>query len=476
VKYRPHRPLWKHQKRVLKRLWKIGSALLWADTGTGKTKTIVDYVYASHQAGRIERVLVVCPLAVVGVWVDEIKANCPRRVSEQHAVVSIFSRNDWDKLSRVTQVVEEINTGAFITPIWLVVTYDTLNQYAKFLAEEYRPDLVVFDESHYLRNYTAIRTKRALYLARHVPYVVCMSGTPAPKSYADLYYQIKMVDPQALPPTIGEFRDRYCVMGGYYGTEIIGHRNVDELVQRIKHVVIRVRKDELDLPPVIDQRIPVVMDKRCRNLYDQLKKELVVALANGERITVGNPATLVLRLHQVAGGFLKDQLVGDHKLRALQELVENEQGKLVIWARFLAEIDGISNVLKRMGVDHRVITGKVTGEERTKIIKSFQTSDSPRVLVCQIASLGVGVTLHAASTAIFYSTEWAADIHQQAKDRIHRAGQTRTCRYLHIIAQDTVDEAVYEALNRKLTRQEILSELVRRWEYDIKLARAKNLG
>jgi len=83
VKYKPHRPLWKHQKRVLKRLWKIGSALLWADTGTGKTKTIVDYVYASHQAGRIKRVLVVCPLAVVGVGVDESKANCPRRGGER---------------------------------------------------------------------------------------------------------------------------------------------------------------------------------------------------------------------------------------------------------------------------------------------------------------------------------------------------------------------------------------------------------
>src|SRR5690606_13080926 len=211
--------------------------LLWADFGTGKTKTLVDYVYSSHQAGRIKRVLVVCPLAVVGVRVDEINANCPQREIEQHAVANIFSRTARHRLSRIVLVVDEFYTGVFITPICLVVTYDTLSQYAKFLAEEYRPDLVVFDESHYLRNYTAIRTKRALYRARHVPYVVCMSGTPAPKSYADLYYQIKMVDPQALPPTIGEFRNRYCVMGGYYGTEIVGHKNVDELVQRIKHVV-----------------------------------------------------------------------------------------------------------------------------------------------------------------------------------------------------------------------------------------------
>src|SRR5690606_3190830 len=162
-----------------------------------------------------------------------------RRVCEQHAGGSILSRNDWDKLSRGTQVGEEINTGACITPIWPVVTYDTLNQYAKFLAEECRPELVQCCASHYRRPCTSVRTKRPLYLARHVAYVVCMSGTPAPKSYADLYYQIKMVDPQALPPTIGEFRNRYCVMGGYYGTEIVGHKNVDELVQRIKHVVIR---------------------------------------------------------------------------------------------------------------------------------------------------------------------------------------------------------------------------------------------
>src|SRR5690606_41718791 len=77
---------------------------------TRRSSDLVDYVYASYQAGRIKRVLVVCPLAVVGVWVDEIKANCPQRLSERHAAVNIFSRNDWDRLSRVVEVVWKVRS------------------------------------------------------------------------------------------------------------------------------------------------------------------------------------------------------------------------------------------------------------------------------------------------------------------------------------------------------------------------------
>lgn len=477
MRYKPTIKPWPHQAKSLKRLWKLGSALLWADVGTGKTKTVCDYAFARHQAGQVKRVLVVCPLPAVGVWEDEIQANAPRHGELTVPTVNIFSRNQWKSLKDLPMWVDFINSGEkiVVTPIWMIVTYDTLNHYAKVLAEQYRPDLVVFDESQYLRNYSATRTKRALYLSRHATYVLCLSGTPAPNGYVGLYYQLKMVDPTVLPPTMQDFKNEYCKMGGYMNKEIVGYRNVEDLAKKISTATIRITKDELSLPPVIDQRIPVVLDKKARNVYDNLKERLVVRLAEGEPITAQNQLTLLLRLAQITGGFLQDQPVGEQtKLAVLSELVEAENGKLVIWARFLPEIRAIGQLLERLGVTYKSITGSVSGQKRTDIIRSFQDESEPQVLVCQIAALGVGVTLTAASTAIFYSTDWDADSYEQAKGRIHRPGQKRTCRYLHLVAKGTVDETIHQALQAKMSRQQTLAEIVRRLDPDVRHHR-KNL-
>jgi len=456
TRYRPLIRPWDHQARGIKRLWRMGSALLWWDTGIGKTKTVCDYAFARHLAGQVDRILVVCPLAAVGVWEQEVKKQLP--------VSSVASRNDWKRLSEVQGAVHELKKQP--GPQWVIVTYNALQSYAKFLSQQFDPHMIVFDESHYLKTYSSTRTKRAMYMARQAPYVVCLSATPAPNGYIDLYYQIKMVDPTVLPPTISEFRSQFCVMGGFMGREIKGYKNRKELARRLARVTLRQKKDILNLPPEIDQVVPVTLDARSQRVYDTMQEDMVVTMSSGRETLATSALTMQLRLGQITGGFLDGEPVGEQaKLKILSSLLESMEGqKVIVWALFRDEIDAIGNLLDRLKISHTVITGDVTGRKRTDAIKAFQTEDNPQVLVCQIAALGVGVTLTAASIAIYYSFDWKADVYEQTRGRIARPGQKHTCHYIHLLAKGTVDEDKYHVVQNKMATQEALGYFVRRMQ------------
>lgn len=453
TRYRPQIRPWPHQATGLKRLWRMGSALLWWDTGTGKTKTVCDYAYARHIAGHVDRVLVVCPLAAVGVWENGIREQLPQS--------SVASRNDWARLSDLQEAVHTLKQNP-TKPQWVIVTYNALNDWSKFLVEQFQPDLVVYDESHYLKNFSSTRTRRATYIARNTTYVLCLSATPAPNGHRDLYYQVKMVNPTVLPPTMQEFRDKYCVMGGYMGKEIVGYKNTKHLAKRLSRVTIRERKTLLNLPPEVDHVVPVALTARERRVYDNMQKEMVVTLQDRETIA-NNALTMQLRLSQIAGGFLDGQPVGSSKLKVLSSLVESLEGqKAIVWALFRDEIDAISKELDKLKVSYNVITGDVTGRARTKAIDSFQNQKNPQILVCQVAAMGVGVALTAASIAIYYSFDWKADVYEQTRGRIARPGQKHTCLYVHLLARDTIDEIKYEVVQGKMGTQQALGHMIRR--------------
>src|SRR5690606_1973276 len=130
------------------------------------------------------------------------------------------------------------------------------------------------------------------------------------------------------------------------GKEIVGYRNVKELAKRLSRVVIRIPKSVLDLPPVIDQVVPVKLEPFTRGLYEQLKQNLVVELGPDRKITTPNQLALLTRLMQLTGGVLDNEIVGSEKLDILQELIESEPGKVVVFCHFLQDIERISQRLK----------------------------------------------------------------------------------------------------------------------------------
>ena len=224
---------WKHQSKALKQLHKRGSALLWADVGTGKTKIAVDYALSKG----FSKVLVVGPLAAVGVWRSEFLKHDP--------TLHIVTSND---VSTHDGLLPLIHNARKQSRSVIVVTYNAMVKFVKLLSNSYVPDLFIVDESQYCRNYSATRTRRMLAVARSSAHRLLLSGTPCPNGYEDLYYQIKAVHPGILPHYVQGFRDRYCRMGGYMGKEIVGYKERQELAKKLAQVTIRIPKSVLICP------------------------------------------------------------------------------------------------------------------------------------------------------------------------------------------------------------------------------------
>ena len=145
----------------------------------------------------------------------------------------------------------------------------------------------------------------------------------------------------------------------------------------------------------------------------------------------------------------------------VEDYVLGEGRKLVIFARFLPEVAAIGELLRSKGIRYGRITGDVPLQERGEIVEDFQTNPETMCFVAQLQTAGLGITLHAASTAVFYSVGYNLADYQQALARIHRKGQTQPCTYILLQAERTVDQKIMEALDKK---SDIARRIVDDWQ------------
>lgn len=249
----------------------------------------------------------------------------------------------------------------------------------------------------------------------------------------------------------------HCDMVGYGNhTPILKKSMEAELTAKLHSISYRATKAEcLDLPEITDMLRQVDLEPQALRVYRGLVKESYAELANGE-VTATNVLTRLLRLSQLTGGFLGNdetsavEQVSAAKLAALEDILDGavaEGKKLVIIARFIPEIKAICKLLKKRGLRYSCITGEV--KNRDEQVVQFQREPEVMVFVGQIATAGLGITLTAASTMVFYSLDYSMSNFEQTKARIHRVGQRMPCTYLYLVARGTVDEKVLLALKNK---------------------------
>ena len=203
----------------------------------------------------------------------------------------------------------------------------------------------------------------------------------------------------------------------------------------------------------------VELSKSEKDIYEQLRKTGLAELEGENTITAAIVITKLLRMQQVCGGFAqldgeeKPRQVGTSKLDALSEIIQDVvvdgEKKLVIFARFLPEVKAICDLLEGQHIRHEVIYGEIPQEQRGEIVSRFQNDPGIMVFVAQIQTAGLGITLHAASTAVFYSADYNYANYAQAMARIHRIGQKQPCTYINLISKGTVDESILTALAAK---------------------------
>lgn len=420
-----------------------GCALL-MEMGTGKTLTTIAITGALAKAGRIGRVLIVAPLSILGVWEEEFA-----RFADFPYFLAVLEGTGAKKLDTLRHM-----TGAALQVS--VVNYESAWRLEKDLLS-WRPGLIIADEGHKIKTHNIAASKAMHRLGRAASYRLLLTGTVITNKAIDVFSQYKFTNPAIFGQSFYAFRSRYFDMVGYGNhTPVLKKSMEAELTEKMHSIAYRATKAEcLDLPETTDVLRQVELEPAALRIYRGLVKESYAELSGGE-VTALNILTRLLRLSQLTGGFIGNdetasvEQVSAAKLSALEDILDGavaEGKKLVIIARFIPEITAICKLLEKRGLRYSSITGDVKNREEQ--VSQFQGDPEVMAFVGQSATAGLGITLTAASTMVFYSLDYSMSNFEQAKARIHRVGQRMPCTYLYLVARGTVDEKVLAALKSK---------------------------
>ena len=277
-----------------------------------------------------------------------------------------------------------------------------------------------------------------------------------PHSPLDLYAQARFLDRTVYGTSFQRFKMRYAELGGFEGREVVGFRNTSELMDRFRRFAIEARKqDVLDLPEEVDVEVPVALQASAMATYRSLDRAFWAEVEGGQ-ITASNALVKLLRLQQLTSGLLvldDGAKVEAHEAKraALADLLEDHVQPIVVFGRFVHDLDTAQSVAEALGRRY----GEVSG--RRKDLDQSRFPLSCDVLGVQIQAGGVGIDLTRAATAVFLSTGFSLGEYLQARARLARPGQTKRTTFVHVVATGTIDERVQRALAK---RQEVVETLL----------------
>ena len=337
------------------------------EMGCGKTLTAIAIAGAAYEKGEIEKVLVVAPTSVCSVWPKEFSDYADFRYKANVLL--------GDKKKRL-QELEALNNFPFKTLKVAVINYESAWREGIFEAIiDWKPDLVIADESQRIKTHDAKQSKAMHQIGDVAKYRLILSGTPVQNNAIDLFSQYRFLNPTVFGWNYYAFRNRYAIMGGFNRKQIVGYKDLDQLIQKEHSIAYRVTKGEaLDLPEQTFLTRYIQLTGKEKQLYDKIKKDSFAELENGGMITAPTVLTKLLRLQQFTGGFIqadegtKPELVFKGKLNALEDILEDyvigEGKKLVVFCRFRPEIDLIQKLMEKKKIQYRSIYGDIKIDDR----------------------------------------------------------------------------------------------------------------
>jgi len=443
---------WGHQLKTLRTIWNMESALIDGIMGCGKSKIIVDYVLNKPD---IHKVLIVCPLSVVPVWTRQFAVHGGKPVE----ICELDRGTIRERAAVIPVVLEEAKRKNRIAII--VVNYEAIwREPLEDAMFDAKFDLLVGDEIHRAKAPGGVISRCLARLSKKIPLRFGMSGTLLPHSPLDAYGVCRAVGSPIFGTSFHRFRATYAVMGGFNNQQVFQWINQDDLRQKLNTIRVLIEPEGYDLPEAVHSDIVVELPVSARRLYDKLAKELFIQLETGS-LSVANAAVLLTRLQAVASGFLPIddnngmrimQDVHDAKHNALRDLLEDlGRVPLVIFCRFRYDLRTIANTIKTMGYTSSELSGAV------KDVEKWQKGESD-ILVAQLRAGSVGVDLTRAARVIYWNYDFSLESYSQSMARINRPGQkSTTVWYHHILANNTVDMRIRDALDK---RRDILEELL----------------
>ena len=465
-----------HQIKALEMSWDKPYFAYFMEMGTGKSKVLIDNISMLYDNGKINGVLIVAPKGVVKNWYEsEIPTHLVDHI--EHKTVlwqSLITKTQQKEMDSLFETGEDLHI--LIMNVEALSTKKGVDFAQKFLFSHRA--LMAIDESTTIKNPEAKRTKNICQLGLATKYNRILTGSPVTKSPLDLYKQCEFLMPGLLGhESYYTFRTRYAVMrtANFSGRSVqivVGYQRLDELSEKLKAFSYRVLKDEcLDLPKKTFMKRVVTLTPDQLKVYKEMSR-LALANFNGKMMTTATVLTQLMRLQQITcGNFIADDgtmhELATNRLPELMDLLDEIEGKVVIWANFQRDVHRIIEAInKEYGPDSFVdYYGLTPQEDRQKNIKKFQDPNSKvKFFIGTTQTGGYGITLTAASTMIYYSNGYDLEKRQQSEARIDRIGQERPMTYIDIICENTVDTRIVKALRKKVNiATQIMGEELKEW-------------
>ena len=467
---------YEHQLHALGASHNKENFALFMEMGTGKSKVLVDNIAMLYDKGKINAALIVAPKGVYRNWErQEIPTHMPEHIV--HNVVT------WSPSTTKKQQKENLKLfkhgdqlTIFLMNIEAFSTKKGLDIAQRFLLAH--QCLMAIDESTTIKSPTARRTKNVLKLRNYAKYRRILTGSPVTKSPLDLYTQCYFLDPYYLDfSSYYTFRNRYASMvdrnvGSHSFKLVTGYVRLDELNNKLNNFSYRVLKEDcLDLPDKVYMKRFVTMTPEQTKLYEEMKKHALAEL-EGKMTTAASALAQMVRLHQITCGHLATDdgevtQVKNNRIDELLDVIEEVNGKVIIWAIYRHDIRQIENTLaEKYGKDSvKSFYGDTADSDRQDIVKSFQDRESNlRFFVGNPRTGGYGLTLTASHTVVYYSNSYDLEIRLQSEDRAHRIGQKEKVTYVDLISEKTIDEFIVKNLRAKINlATKVLGEDLKKW-------------
>lgn len=427
------------------------SAIL-LDCGCGKTIiTLTAIEELIRDRFEIEKVLVICPIRVAEVWVEEIGKWEHLRGLRYSIAVGAESQRRYALAQDADIYVINRDVVA-----WLVENY----------GGQWKWDMLVVDELSSFKNPKAKRFKALLKVRPKMKRVVGLTGTPSSNGLMDLWAEYRLLDlGERLGRFITRYRQEYFLPDKTNGQIVFSYKPQpgaeERIYRRISDITVSLRcTDVLRMPELISVPHVVTLSEREKAVYHHLKKDLVLNLPKGE-VTVSNAASLSGKLTQMSNGAVYSddgEVINIHsrKLDALEDIIEAQCGKpLLVAYWFKHDLERIIERLRQMGVKYARI-------DNQNSIMRWNTGMVPVGLI-HPASAGHGLNLQSGGcTLVWFGLTWSLELYIQTNARLWRQGQvSKTVVIQHIVTKGTIDERILKALEKKEITQDSLMEAVK---------------
>lgn len=451
-----------YQKAGVKFLVGHSCAGLWWEPGMAKTSTILAAFEVLRSKGLASRMLVICPLRpAYSVWGPETQ----KWRDFQHLRVAVLHGPKKQAALASKADIDVINPEGLS---WLLS-----QQLRRHGSDPWPWDILVIDEAHTFRHADTLRFKKLKPYLPEFRRRYTLTGSPTPRSLLDLFGQVFLLDlGGALGRYITHYRNAYFNPSGYGGFTWTPRQGAEDAIYaKLKPLIMRLAaKDYLDLPPLIHNRVHVDLPAKALRAYKQMEEQMI-AMVNDDLVVAANAAVASGKCRQITGGgiYAADgkawQDIHEAKVDAVEEIVEELQGKPALVAYEFAH--ELARLQKRFP-DAPYLGGGVSAKRFKEIEAAWNRGEVP-VLLAQPQSAALGINLQQTEAAvIFHSTPWALDMHDQFIGRVWRQGQKHRVVCHYIVAKDTVDEVVMQALARKSRTQNDLLDALKTYVRGVK--------